>query len=179
MAIKNNGDLKSLADRLKIPYLDKIKDGGVDPSIVSKIPMSFLKKYKLMPVSKRDNILMIAVADPLNLYPVDDIRLLTGLEVEVAICEEEEIIKAINRYHHLEAESPADIIEDLTEEALSIREEDWLDDLLDIANKAPIIKLVNLLLNNKLNKISKTSLPDLILFHDNDHEDQQQYCSCY
>ncbi|MBI3009044.1 MAG: type II secretion system ATPase GspE [Candidatus Omnitrophica bacterium] len=150
MAIKNNGDLKSLAERLKIPYLDKIKDGGVDPSIVSKIPMSFLKKYKLMPVSKRDNILMIAVADPLNLYPVDDIRLLTGLEVEVAICEEEEIIKAINRYHHLEAESPASMIEDLTEEVLeetlAIREEEWLDDLLDIANKAPIIKLVNLIL---------------------------------
>ncbi len=150
MAIKDNGNLKSLAERLKISYLDKIKDGGVDPSIVSKIPINFLKKYNLMPVSKRDNVLTIAVSDPLNLYPVDDIRLLTGLEVEVAVCGEEEIIKAINRFHHLEAESPADVIEGLTEEGLeeafAIKEEELLDDLLDVAHKAPIIKLVNLIL---------------------------------
>lgn len=141
--------LQALSAQLSLPYLKEIKDGAVDPSLVSQIPLSFVRKYHIFPLKRENNLLTVAASDPLNLHPVDDIGALLGCQIQLVISREEEIVRAIDRYYHSESETPQEMIESLNDEEIRVvttggGEEP--EDLLDLANKAPIIKLVNLIL---------------------------------
>ncbi len=142
--------LSAFSTQLGIPYLKRIDGGMVDPSLISKIPLSFARKHHLIPMRKEDNILKVATSDPLNLHPLDDIGSLLGFDVEPVISSEEEIERAINRYYHAaETDTPEKMIHDLEDEDIRVlpsRIPEEPDDLLDLANKAPIIKFVNLIL---------------------------------
>lgn len=140
---------RALSTQLRLPYLDKIKDEAVDLSLVSQIPLSFLRKYHVFPLKKEDNLLTVATSDPLNLHPADEIGAILGCRVQLLITREEEILKAIDRYYHSESETPQKMIEGLDDEEIRViaaRRGEEPDDLLDLANKAPLIKLVNLIL---------------------------------
>ncbi len=141
--------LQTLSAQLSLPYLDRINDGAVEPSLVSQIPLSFVRKYHIFPLRRENNLLTVATSDPLNLHPVDEIGVLLDCEVQLVISREEEILKAINRFYHSESETPQEMIESLNGEEIRVvttGQGEEPEDLLDLANKAPIIKLVNLVL---------------------------------
>ena len=141
--------LQALSAQLSLPYLDRIEDGAIDPSLVSQIPLSFVRKYHIFPLKRENSLLTVATSDPLNLHPVDDIGALLDCEVQLVISREEEILSAINRFYHSESETPQEMIESLNDEKIRVvttGKGEELEDLLDLANKAPIIKLVNLIL---------------------------------
>jgi general secretion pathway protein E len=141
--------LRALGLQLGLPYLEKIKEGEGDFSLASRLPLSFLRKYYIFPLKRENNLLTAVTSDPLDPHPADEIGALLGCPVQLVISRKEEILKAIDRYCHSESETPQEMIEGLNEGEIRVvvsgRGEEP-EDLLDLANKAPIIKLVNLIL---------------------------------
>lgn len=146
--------LNALSLKLGIPFLTKLDGGDLDEGVLSQIPLHFARKHKVVPLRKKGNVLTVAVKDPLDLHPLDDIRLLCGYRVKPVICRGEEILRAIDRYYHLEANGAQEMLRDLSENGRksSASEVEKVEDLLDLANKAPIIKLVNLIIFQALEK---------------------------
>ncbi|MFH1626400.1 MAG: type II secretion system ATPase GspE [Pseudomonadota bacterium] len=143
--------LQALSVQFGIPYSQTLDSNGIDPAIISRIPINFAKRYELIPVEERDGKLIVATADPLNIQALDDLRVLLGYEIEPLISSEREILGAINRCYEQAANSPEEIIQDMNEEdsskILNELEETEIEDLLDATSEAPVIKLVNLILS--------------------------------
>lgn len=134
------------ANYFMLPYFETITDEMADPAILLKTPMNFLRENSLIPLKQGADVI-VAVADPTNLQPIDEIRLLYGSNVLLAVATESAIINALNHYYPLEGGD--EMIEDLEEEAdmsdVSFGEIDEKD-IMSGANEAPIIKLVNYIL---------------------------------
>ena len=145
--------LEALSIQFGIPYLDVLNGHGIDSSMISRIPINFAKTYKLIPIEERDGKLIVATADPVfSIQPLDDLRVLLGLDIEPVISSEKEILNAINRYYEQAANSPEEIIQDMDDEDSSkiLSELEETEDLLDATSEAPVIKLVNLILSQAI-----------------------------
>ncbi len=134
------------AEYFMLPYFAIITDEMADPTILLKTPMNFLRENLLIPL-KQGSEVVVVVADPTNLQPIDEIRLIYGSGVLLAVATEGSIINALNHYYPLEGGD--EMIEDLEDEAdmsdVSFGEIDEKD-IMSGANEAPIIKLVNYIL---------------------------------
>ena len=131
-----------------IPFKEKI-DFQLDKELIQKIPFQFCKQYKLIPFAQENGLLKVAISDPLQIHLLDDIRLLCNQAVRPVICTEDTILEAIHDVYHQSPESAEKMVKDMDMEESSsliadIGEE--ARDILDMANEAPIIKLVNLIL---------------------------------
>ncbi|GAB4334025.1 MAG: type II secretion system ATPase GspE [Candidatus Abyssubacteria bacterium] len=141
--------LRTVSEFLDFPYRPKI-DAQVNPSILSKVPLSFIKENKVIPICEEGEMCMVAVHDPFNMAPVDDLKLLLGMPVSVMVCPLSEIERITTHYFDLQNHSAAQVIMDMDEEdmgVLSIDTSEERRDLLDLANEAPIIKLVNVIIS--------------------------------
>ncbi len=140
--------LEALSIQNGIPYLDRIDEKMVDKALLTQVPLSFAKKNKMIPLYADDGIVTVAVADPLNIQPLDDISLLLHRDVEMVLTREKNIIDAINLYYHHDERAAEKVVEEMKEddrergEVYNISEEE-VEDLMDVAEKAPIIKLIN------------------------------------
>ncbi len=134
------------ADYFGYPYCAAISDDMADPQILLKVPMNFLRENILIPLKTHTKV-VIVVADPTNLQPLDEMKLVYGSDVEIVVSTESTIVNALNHYYPLEGGD--EMIEDLEEEAdmseVSFGEIDEKD-IMSGANEAPIIKLVNYIL---------------------------------
>jgi type IV pilus assembly protein PilB len=152
--------LSLFSEQLYIPtiHLNKYK---FDIDIISLIPERIAKLYSLVPLSKIGNTLTVAIADPLNILALDDLRTFTGCEIDTVLSPEEEIYGAIEAQYHLEAKDMQHILD---EEASSegglerrdvelVRQEEIeLTSALKESEAAPIVKLVNTMLSQALKK---------------------------
>ena len=140
--------LRIIGDKLNIPFRNSITDEDIDPDFISKVPLNYLKNNLIIPLRKENGSLLVALADPFDLQALNDISLLLDEETSPVICSKEEITDAINRYYRHESTNAEQMIKDMDEDVFetlsSITDEP--KDLLDIANDAPIIKLVNVIL---------------------------------
>ena len=139
--------LRGISLKFGLPFEQKI-DFQLDKDIIQKIPFQFCKQYNLVPFAQKNGQLRVAVSDPLQIHLLDDVRLLCNQEVEPVICTEDTILEAIHFIYHQVPESAEKMVKDLDMEdpglLADIGEEER--DILDMANDAPIIKLVNLIL---------------------------------
>jgi len=141
--------LTALAAKLRVPYLKNIEAEGFDPSLVSKVPIAFSKKHKVVPVKLEDGVLTVATPDPLNFEPLDDLRVILGCkEVQAVLSREHEVLRAINRFYEQSADTPEEMIQSMDTESSDrlLHELEETEDLLDVSDEAPVIKLVNLIL---------------------------------
>ena len=131
-----------LARQLNIPYV-KLKDKDIDPLIIQKVPAKFASHYKILPLEFKDNVLVIATTDPLDVRVLDDIRLLLGLEVKGVLASETEIQEGIHKYYGVGAETIERMISEkpVSEEQRARSEK--VEDLEIMAEDASIIKFVN------------------------------------
>ena len=140
--------LRIIGEKLNIPFRISIKDEDVDPDFLSKVPLNYLKNNFIFPLRKENGALLVALSDPFDLQILNDISLLLEEETNPVICTRDEITDAINRYYRHESTNAEQMIKDMDEDVFetlsSITDEP--KDLLDIANDAPIIKLVNVVL---------------------------------
>ncbi|MBI5118598.1 type II secretion system ATPase GspE [Candidatus Poribacteria bacterium] len=137
--------LRAVGEFLDIPFRPTI-DIQANPGILSKVPLSFIKENRLVPICEEDGSCLVAVHDPFNLGPVDDLKLLLGMPLSVIICPLEEIERVTSHYFDVQNHSAAQVIMDMEETemgVLSAEPSEERRDLLDLANEAPIIKLVN------------------------------------
>jgi general secretion pathway protein E len=140
--------LRGMSLKFGIPFEEKISF-QLDKDLVQKIPFQFCKQSKLIPFAEENGMLKVAVSDPLQIHLLDDVRLLCGQAVVPVICTEDTILDVIHDVYHQSPESAEKMVKDLDMEDASGLIADIGDearDILDMANEAPIIKLVNLIL---------------------------------
>ena len=90
--------LEALAKRLNV---EKVSIGAlqIDQDAVAKIPRPIAEKYCMLAVMVKEGRLVVVMNDPLNLYAVEDVRQLTGMDLEITLCETEPLKKAIQYYY--------------------------------------------------------------------------------
>ncbi|MBM4331505.1 MAG: type II secretion system protein GspE [Deltaproteobacteria bacterium] len=141
--------LTSLSLRMRLPYIKNLEEEGLDSSLVSRVPIAFSRKHRVVTVKMEDGVLIVATPDPLNYEPLDDLRLILGCrEVRAVLCSEREILRAINRFYEQSADTPEEMIQSMDTESRDriLHELEEIEDLLDVSDEAPVIKLVNLIL---------------------------------
>lgn len=129
-----------LETQLNIRHVEISKE-YIETETARLITESLAQRYKVIPVKKKGNHLILAMADPLDVFAIDDVRMTTGLEVEPVIATETEISMAINKHFGLK-DSLNEIISSSVDEN-SIDDEIDLATLTELVEDAPIVKLVN------------------------------------
>ena len=138
-----------LSRQLNIPYV-RLKEHDIDGSAIQKVPAKFASHYKIIPIEFKDNILIIAMTDPLDIRALDDIKLLLGIEVKGVLASEMEILEAIRKFYGVGAATLERIIaEKPLSEELKIQAES-VEDLEALAEDASIIKFVNQILSEAI-----------------------------
>jgi type IV pilus assembly protein PilB len=127
----------------------------IDGSVIKLIPSEIAQKHQIIPINRTGNVLTVAMADPSNIFAVDDIKFMTGFKVEPVVAAETSIRNAINK-HYDSAGMVEDIMktfDDQDVETLKDGEEGVnVAELGKAAEDAPVVKLVNLILTDAIKK---------------------------
>jgi type IV pilus assembly protein PilB len=135
----------ALATQIGLKFVD-LSDYPVDGSAVSRVPDMVCRRHNALPIGYEDGRLVVAMADPANVFAVDDIRSMTGMDVKPVVATKADVIAAINRYHRGEAE-----LDDLTMSMEANADDlDDLSNVKEIVEDAPIVKFVNLLITQAI-----------------------------
>jgi general secretion pathway protein E len=136
-----------LAQEYRLPFQAHIDEHALDSILVGKVPINYAKKNQLLPIGTDGDSITVAIADPANFEPLDDLQLLFGLPIHAVVTPAEVIAEAINRAYDQAANTNAqDLMFDLDEERLDLVANELAQgpqDLLESDDAAPIIKLVN------------------------------------
>ena len=139
-----------LAKEHNLPVID-LSVFDVDPSLIKLVPKRICEKYLVFPVQKADRTLVVAFADPRNIYVKDDLTLITRCKIEVVVTSESNILNAIESYY--EGNNKMDkLVEELDEESSDDEgsEEIEVIDGAQGADSGPIIKYVNAMLSEAI-----------------------------
>jgi type IV pilus assembly protein PilB len=148
-----------LSRQYGVPSIN-LKYYEVEPAVIKLIPQETAVRYQVVPLSRVGATLTIAMTDPTNVFAMDDIKFMTGFNVEPVVASESDINEAIQKFYGdvSSGEELNKVMKDLTADddaALEISaEEDELDaaSLERAAEEAPIIKLVNLILTDAVKR---------------------------
>jgi general secretion pathway protein E len=148
-AISENDLLQALGIQFSLKFTPTLPTDELQTEFTEQVPIQFLKKYTMVPIITGGDI-RIAINDPLIFQPIDDLRLLLGLNgSEVVLASHSSIISTINYAYDMSQRSAEQVIQGMHEEDTDsiISEIEETGDLLDDTSDAPIIKLVNLMLS--------------------------------
>ncbi|MBS1105974.1 MAG: pilB [Deltaproteobacteria bacterium] len=142
-----------VAKQYGLPSIE-LAEFEIDRDVIKLIPEEVALKHTVIPVNRAGSTLILATADPSNIFAIDDIKFLTGYNVEVVVSSEVAIKAAIDKYYDKSA-SFADVMSDLDVEDLElIQDEDDVDvgELARESEDAPVVKLVNLILTDAVKR---------------------------
>ena len=134
---------RALALQQDLEYLEAIPAQAGAGDLLDLVPIGFAKEYRIFPIERGDGVLRVAVADPLDSRPINDLVSLTGLYVEPVVATAQEIVRAINRGYENRAGETREIISDMGPEQAEDLGSLEPADLLDTSDEAPIIRFVN------------------------------------
>ena len=148
-----------LSRQYGVPSIN-LKYYEIDPNVIKLIPQDTALRYQVVPLSRVGSVLTIAMTDPTNVFAMDDIKFMTGFNVEPVVASESAIGEAIGRFYGGGAashEELSNLMKDLVDEDQELElaaEEQELDaaSLERAAEEAPIIKLVNLILTDSVKR---------------------------
>ncbi len=141
---------RTLAQHWGMPYTELTEGDSVDPEVARLVPPYLAQRHGVVPIARKGNRLMVAMSDPSNVVAIDDIRLLTGLDVEVRIASADDITKAQGSAYGIAmdteellrqtvaATADSEVSEDTTQ-----TEDITLERLRTMGEEAPIIRVVN------------------------------------
>jgi type IV pilus assembly protein PilB len=133
----------ALAQQIGLPFVD-LGELNVDGSAVALLPAAVCRRHAVLPIGYDDGRLVLAMADPGNVFALDDVRSMTGLEPRPVVATRDDLIAAVDRYCRAEAD-----LDDLGS-SLVTDEEDDLGRLKEVVEEAPIVKYVNLLITQAI-----------------------------
>jgi len=142
-----------VAKQYGVPDID-LEEFDIDPAVLSLVPEDVALKHTVIPVNRAGSTLILATADPSNIFAIDDIKFLTGYNVEVVVASEEQIKRAIDT-HYDQATSLDDVMAGFDDSDMEvIQDEDDVDinELARESEDAPVVKLVNLILTDAIKK---------------------------
>src|SRR5437764_1925036 len=133
----------------------------IDLEVLKLVPAAIAKKYEVIPVRKMGNSLAVAMADPTNVFALDDIAFMTNLQVLPLVASQTAIRKAIDRNYQSKTEAIASVMQDISSDLANVEvvegEEDTgskvdVFELKESADEAPVVKLVNMVLVDAIQK---------------------------
>lgn len=142
-----------LSRQYGVPSIN-LSEFEIDESVIKLIPAEVSQKYMLVPVNRAGSTLIVAMADPSNIFAIDDIKFMTGYNVEVVVAAEASVKTAIDKYYDQSA-SFDDVMGDLDDIDLEVIDDvDEIDtgELEKASEDAPVVKLVNLILTDAIKK---------------------------
>jgi len=152
--MQENQLIDFLSKHYGVPAIN-LEDFEVDAEVIKLIPKDVAEKHVCIPINRAGASLIVAMADPSNIYAVDDIKFLTGYNVEVVVASENAIKESIDKYYDSSSEAYDEVMEDFDLDDIELAgestDEDEDDDgsVIDLekeASTAPVVKLVNLML---------------------------------
>ena len=146
----------ALAMQLKIPYVD-LSQHEVKGDIIGAIPEEVSRKFVCVPISLKNNILDVAMADPLDLNMMKDLQFITGYNIQPAISTTTHILQVLQKHYHPEKTigeisdefGGEELMEFLPEE--DVNQEEEADNLQDMKD-SPFVKMVDLIIRNAIKK---------------------------
>jgi len=150
--------LKALAKQLNIQYVPPTRFSVVDPDLARIIPEYIARKHLALPLKRLTSSLMVVMADPFDLLAIDDIQRVVGMDVQPAISSGKDIETAITHIFTPRDEIKIlEVLKDLESTHLEVeekREEEGLDleSVRQQVEEAPIVKLVDYIITNAINK---------------------------
>jgi type IV pilus assembly protein PilB len=135
--------VRTLSSQVGLEFID-LNEYPIDASVSALVSEAVSRRYQAIPVGWEDGKLIVAMADPSNVFAVDDIRAIAGAEVHTVVATASQILETIERYSRVDGEVD-EIMAAASEDA-----DDAAPDLLslsEVVEDAPIIKFVNLLVN--------------------------------
>ncbi len=145
-----------LAKQYGVPSIN-LTDFEIDPEVLKLIPKEVANRHQVIPINRSGSTLMVAMADPSNIYAIDDLKFVTNYNIDVVVASEGAINEALEKYYTASV-SFDDVMIDFVdeEEDLEFAEEMEEDinvlDLEKSAGDAPVVKLVNLILLDAIRK---------------------------
>ncbi|MCA8950466.1 MAG: hypothetical protein KDE27_13255, partial [Planctomycetes bacterium] len=139
--------LELFADFLGLEFRKSLDGVHVPGDFVQHVPVQFARTHGLIAIEDKDGVVKVATNRPLEVQPMDDLATMLGREVEAVLSTRGEVANLINRAYRHKADGVDEALQDVKDtDIVSIAENiQESEDLLD-ANKAPVIKLVNMLL---------------------------------
>ncbi|HEY0881555.1 MAG TPA: ATPase, T2SS/T4P/T4SS family, partial [Archangium sp.] len=143
-----------LSKQYGVPAIN-LKEFDVEPDIIKLVPKDVAEKHLVVPVNRAGSALIVAMCDPSNIYAVDDLKFLTGYNIEAVVASEPAIREAIERYYAEKGPSLEDIVNDIDADDVEVAEGEGdqnVEEAAKAADDAPVIKLVNLILKDAITK---------------------------
>ena len=148
-----------LSRQYGVPSIN-LKYYEIDPNVIKLIPQDTALRYQVIPLSRVGSVLTIAMTDPTNVFAMDDIKFMTGFNVEPVVASESAIAESITRFYgggSSSHEELSNLMKDLVDEdqelELAADEQEMDASALEkAAEEAPIIKLVNLILTDSVKR---------------------------
>ena len=151
--LKEDELIAFLSKQYGVPSIN-LADFEIDASVIKLVPEDVATKHQIIPINRAGSTLIVAMADPSNIFAVDDIKFLTGYNVEVVVASEAAIREAIDKYYDQSA-SLSSVMSDFDDADLELVEagEDVdVKELEKATEDAPVVKLVNLILTDAVKK---------------------------
>lgn len=142
-----------LSKQYSVPSIN-LAEFDIDPAVVKLLPVEVVQKYQAIPVNRSGSTLILAMSDPSNIFAIDDIKFMTGYNVEVVVAADTGIKSAIDKYYDQSA-SLADMMSDLDMDDLEVvADHDEVDvtSLERATEDAPVVKLVNMILSDAIKR---------------------------
>src|ERR1700678_4277845 len=133
----------------------------IDPAVVKLIPFETAKRYQILPLSRVGASLTIAMVDPTNVFAMDDIKFMTGFNIEPVVASESSILAGIDKAYGATKEKEEDLetvmqsMSEMNESDVELQAEEAqmeLSQLEKAADEAPVVKLVNLVLTDAVKR---------------------------
>jgi type IV pilus assembly protein PilB len=142
-----------LSQQYRVPTIN-LEEYEVDADILKLVAREHCEKHKVLPVSRAGSSLVVAMADPTNLNAIDDLKFLTGFNVEPVIASEAAILAAIERYYNI-GPSYDEVMAGFDETEIEVKGDDEELNIMELQQQsedAPVVKLVNMMLLNAIKK---------------------------
>ena len=142
-----------VAKQYGVPSIN-LEEFEIEPAVLELVPEEVATKHTVIPVNRAGSTLILATADPSNIFALDDIKFLTGYNIQPVVASEDAIRRAVDSYYD-QSSSLEDVMGDFDDSDIDlITEEDDLDaaELAKASEDAPVVKLVNLILTDAVKK---------------------------
>jgi type IV pilus assembly protein PilB len=140
--IRERDLVRALAEQVGLEFVD-LTEYRIDPGIATLIPEPICRRYRALAIGERDGKLLVAMSDPANVYALDDIRTITGRDVQPVVATANDVEQAIAKFS-----GAGDQVEALASEAVeALQREEDLSDVEAAVEDAPIVKLVQAIMN--------------------------------
>ncbi len=131
-----------LGQQLGIPFVD-LKNVRIEPEVVKTVPEALARRHRILPTVVKGGTLTIAMADPLDVFAVDEIRRVSRMPIETVAVTEKDLVKAYDKLYRVTG-AMEDVIRDIG--TITQAEDERVTALEAMAEETPVVKLVNLVI---------------------------------